>query len=501
MRAPFLLLRVSWGVAMVEGFDAYRKWLGIPESECPPNHYRLLGVSIFETEPEVIRNAVLQRRLLLASFAKGSYADLSRRLLDEVASAASCLLRPAEKQVYDTALRAALGADEPTEAAQPAQFSPVMTDSRTSSSDDLEFRLQLDRVGGPSSAISQRAKHRGKQGKSSTHAVVTVAGIVLSGVIGLAAGCFVLFLVNPKHPVITTLASTFHSGEEATQQTPPTPSPTYVSPTPDNTPKRPEIDERRGGPIPLPPKTAPDPGHHLKEPGLPPPPKSPPSAPSPRKPEPPVAVAPPPPKETRLDVRLDFSRAISRGTLPAAANDEKAEVRVDSMDGMDTPLEFRPRDGVLHAGQAVDMVFPDFPGLSVEVSLRERENVKELECAPTMEIGPGAKNKFTQQSLKQIIVSTKRDADNVNGDLSRAMAVAQDIEAWLNSPAMKPLPLRNSKRQQLSVLKQQTIPALQQQLGQIQARGTKLLQLSRMLEENHGAAIIHLVIGRANRTP
>ena len=29
-------------------FDPYDQWLGIPAQEQPPNHYRLLGVSLFE---------------------------------------------------------------------------------------------------------------------------------------------------------------------------------------------------------------------------------------------------------------------------------------------------------------------------------------------------------------------------------------------------------------------------------------------------------------------
>ena len=31
-----------------EEFDPYRKWLGIPPQEQPPNHYRLLGIAVFD---------------------------------------------------------------------------------------------------------------------------------------------------------------------------------------------------------------------------------------------------------------------------------------------------------------------------------------------------------------------------------------------------------------------------------------------------------------------
>ena len=31
-------------------FNAYHKWLGIPPEEQPPNHYRLLGIALFEKD-------------------------------------------------------------------------------------------------------------------------------------------------------------------------------------------------------------------------------------------------------------------------------------------------------------------------------------------------------------------------------------------------------------------------------------------------------------------
>jgi hypothetical protein len=42
-------------------FDPYYKWLGIPPKDQPANHYRLLGVSLFEPDPEVIASAADSR--------------------------------------------------------------------------------------------------------------------------------------------------------------------------------------------------------------------------------------------------------------------------------------------------------------------------------------------------------------------------------------------------------------------------------------------------------
>src|SRR4051794_28200750 len=38
-------------------FDPYYVWLGIPPEDQPPNHYRLLGINDFESDPNVIANA------------------------------------------------------------------------------------------------------------------------------------------------------------------------------------------------------------------------------------------------------------------------------------------------------------------------------------------------------------------------------------------------------------------------------------------------------------
>ena len=85
-------------------------WLGIPPGERPVNHYRLLGIEAFESNPEVIDNAADQRMLLLRTFQVGKYSDLSQKLLNEVAAAKVCLLRPEKKAAYDQQLRQQLQA-------------------------------------------------------------------------------------------------------------------------------------------------------------------------------------------------------------------------------------------------------------------------------------------------------------------------------------------------------------------------------------------------------
>jgi hypothetical protein len=86
-------------------FDPYYKWLGIPPNEQPPNHYRLLGITIFESDPDVIDRAADGRMALLRTTQTGPNAQWTPRLLSEIATARVCLLNAQSKANYDGDLR------------------------------------------------------------------------------------------------------------------------------------------------------------------------------------------------------------------------------------------------------------------------------------------------------------------------------------------------------------------------------------------------------------
>lgn len=90
---------------MTEPFNPYHKWLGISPQEQPPHHYRLLGIELFESDPDVIANAADGRMAQIKTFQSGQYSDWSQRLLNEIAAAKICLLSPAAKTEYDGRLR------------------------------------------------------------------------------------------------------------------------------------------------------------------------------------------------------------------------------------------------------------------------------------------------------------------------------------------------------------------------------------------------------------
>lgn len=104
-----------------EEFDPYRKWLGIPPSEQPPNYYRLLGIALFEEDPDVIQNAADRQMAHVRTFKMSRYAGESQKLLNELSAAKVCLLTPDDKFEYDAHLHVELAPPEavPVRAPEP----------------------------------------------------------------------------------------------------------------------------------------------------------------------------------------------------------------------------------------------------------------------------------------------------------------------------------------------------------------------------------------------
>ncbi len=95
---------------IVPVFDPYRKWLGIPNWEQPPNHYRLLGINLFENDPDVIETAADRQMGHVRNYQAGKYSELSQRVLNELSASRLCLLAPDKKKAYDEKLRTELAA-------------------------------------------------------------------------------------------------------------------------------------------------------------------------------------------------------------------------------------------------------------------------------------------------------------------------------------------------------------------------------------------------------
>ena len=110
--------------------DPYYEWLGIPPKDQPPNHYRLLGLELFEENRSVIDAAANRQMSFIKEYQAGADSELSQKLLNELSAARLCLLSAPAKAVYDEKLRAQLKAQA---ASAPAVPKPPSLRSRNES--------------------------------------------------------------------------------------------------------------------------------------------------------------------------------------------------------------------------------------------------------------------------------------------------------------------------------------------------------------------------------
>lgn len=101
-------------------FDPYLKWLGIRDPQRPVNHYRLLGLDLFESDADVIATAADRQMAHVRTYQSGARAELSQQILSELAVARRCLLMPEQKEAYDNELRQSIETVNPVLQAAPA---------------------------------------------------------------------------------------------------------------------------------------------------------------------------------------------------------------------------------------------------------------------------------------------------------------------------------------------------------------------------------------------
>lgn len=96
---------------MSDVFNPYFEWLAI---ECAqrPDHYALLGLARFESEPQRVVTAADERIAQLRKSASQDRLALAKRLAQEIIAARNCLLSAAERAAYDGQLRKKGGAPQ-----------------------------------------------------------------------------------------------------------------------------------------------------------------------------------------------------------------------------------------------------------------------------------------------------------------------------------------------------------------------------------------------------
>jgi len=98
--------------------DLYTEWLSVPPGDRPPNHYALLNLPLFESDPRTIHDAVLKQTARLRRWSLDPDPYRARRvqeILNEVSRAGADLEDPSRKAFYDARLAGRLGVPLPAE--------------------------------------------------------------------------------------------------------------------------------------------------------------------------------------------------------------------------------------------------------------------------------------------------------------------------------------------------------------------------------------------------
>lgn len=111
-------------ISDLEAFDPYQQWLAIPPRDRPPNHYELLGLVDFESDPRVIDTAADHQVERVTDRAVERHQPTAQRVLDELAEARAVLLDPDDKAEYDRKLREKRQATSARSSAPPAPAPP-----------------------------------------------------------------------------------------------------------------------------------------------------------------------------------------------------------------------------------------------------------------------------------------------------------------------------------------------------------------------------------------
>ena len=185
---------------MSDAFDPYYIWLGIPPEEQPPHHYRLLGVTLFEENSEVIEAAANRQMAYIQEISAGDdHIDQAQKIMGQLSQARICLLNDEKKVAYDAELRdsfdalTAAAAPEPP-ATTPVADDPLMPPTFGLPDDELGVDEAGESVGPPAVGLPQQP-HAAKAKKQSSLGLIIGLAVLALVLIG---GIFFYFIGEAK---------------------------------------------------------------------------------------------------------------------------------------------------------------------------------------------------------------------------------------------------------------------------------------------------------------
>jgi hypothetical protein len=181
-------------------FDPYFKWLGIPPEDQPPDHYRLLGIPRFTSDPNVIVHAFDLQVALVRTFVLGPHSLQSQLLLNALAAAKVCLDVPEKKAAYDKGLREQVSQNHSYQI--PVHRRRVVSDGR----DDRPGPSQADRELKDERFFSRRTSQKRQAHNRSRMRTRRLIGIIGAATGFLAVAGFVVFTQTetPEAPDVST---------------------------------------------------------------------------------------------------------------------------------------------------------------------------------------------------------------------------------------------------------------------------------------------------------
>ena len=204
-------------------FDPYQRWLGIPPQDQPPHFYRLLGLELFEEDPEVIKAAAENAIAFIQQNAFGEELQKSQRLLKDIEKVAAYLMSPPHKAKYDKKLKAKLGIAPPevTAPQAPAQQTNYQPETATPTSPQSQETPRPGQKDTPSAVSSlEKAKQASKLTLAGFEISYPVAAVGIVGFFAVAILLGMQFLGNDS-------AQQTHIAQSS-----PTPEPSTTSQSP-----------------------------------------------------------------------------------------------------------------------------------------------------------------------------------------------------------------------------------------------------------------------------
>ncbi|HEY1065521.1 MAG TPA: hypothetical protein VGE52_05410, partial [Pirellulales bacterium] len=206
-------------------FDPYYTWLGIPPSvPRPPNHYVLLGLPAFESDPNMIASFADKQMTFVQTFKTGPHSAVSQQILNELAQARITLLNPQRRAAYDEQLRATLAAAAPPVAV------PAAAPSVASIPPSFEFGLPFP--AGEATSLPTPARKPPVGGtRAASIPLPIMAGVGVGVVAALLAVAVIVAAGQPKRNAVG-VAIVESTVTRAVTATPEPPSASPESPTP-----------------------------------------------------------------------------------------------------------------------------------------------------------------------------------------------------------------------------------------------------------------------------